>query len=151
GAGDYTLSREQIATRYVITAVRTLVDPNDSDDLAAVHALQDAIGVVQSSAGSFDIPTWDPVSQKTIRDSLVTLATTLPETKRMFGTRDDVDPVRHLIGTANAWGGNPEKDALYLTVVPPDNDGTTVHRLTVGDVPVDGFWSITVYNRDGYL
>ena len=79
------------------------------------------------------------------------LATTLPDTKRMFGTKEDTDPVRHLIGSANAWGGNPEKDALYLTVVPPQNDGTTVHRLTVGDVPVDGFWSVTVYNKDGYF
>jgi hypothetical protein len=35
--------------------------------------------------------------------------------------------------------------------VPPRNDGTTVHRLTVGAVPVDGFWSVTVYNKDGYF
>ena len=41
--------------------------------------------------------------------------------------------------------------ALYLTVVPPKNDGTTVHRLTVGEVPVDGFWSVTVYNKDGFF
>ena len=44
--------------------------------------------------------------------------------------RRTLDPVRHLIGRRAAWGGNPEKDALYLTVVPPQNDGTTVHRLT---------------------
>jgi hypothetical protein len=81
----------------------------------------------------------------------VTLATTLPDTKRTFGAKEDTDPVRHLIGSANAWGGNPEKDALYLTVVPKRNDGNTVHLLAVGDVPVDGFWSVTVYNEDGYF
>jgi hypothetical protein len=41
------------------------------------------------------------------------------------------DPVRHLIGTAMAYGGNPEKDALYLNVTPSKNDGKTVHRLTI--------------------
>ena len=149
--GDYTFTREQIGTRYVATPVRILVDPNHPADVAAVHVLQDAIAVEQEKPGSFDVPTWDPMSQKTVRDALLVLATTLPDTKRMFGTKDDIDPVRHLIGSANAWGGNPEKDALYLTVVPPQNDGTTVHRLTVGDVPVDGFWSVTVYNKDGYF
>jgi hypothetical protein len=79
------------------------------------------------------------------------LAATVPDTKRMFGPRDQVDPVRHLIGTATGWGGNPEKDAMYLTVVPSKNDGTTIHRLTVKDVPVDGFWSISVYNAKGYF
>lgn len=149
--GDYTFTREQIGTRYVATAVRILVDPNSPDDIAGVHALQDALVVEQDKPGSFDVPEWDPVSQKTVRDALVSLATTLPDTKRMFGTREDTDPIRHLIGSANAWGGNPEEDALYLTVVPPQNDGTTVHRLTVDDVPVDGFWSVTVYNKDGYF
>lgn len=151
GAGEYTLTWDQIGTRYVATPVRILVDPNDPADVSAVHALQDAVAVQQDNAGSFDVPTWDPVSQKTVRDALVTLATTLPDTRGTFGTKGDTDPIRHLIGTANAWGGNPEKDALYLTVVPPRNDGTTVHRLIVGEVPADGFWSVTVYNSDGYF
>lgn len=68
------------------------------------------------------------------------LASTLRETNHMFGARGQVDPVRRLIGAASAWGGNPENDATYLNVTPAKNDGATVYKLNVKDVPVDGFW-----------
>ncbi|MGL5442725.1 MAG: DUF1254 domain-containing protein [[Mycobacterium] stephanolepidis] len=151
GKGQHTITKEQTGTRYVAAAVRTLVNPGDPADLAEVHALQDAVAAQQERPGSFDIPKWDSASQQKVREGLLQLAATLPDTKATFGTRATTDPVRHLIGTASAWGGNPEKDALYLNVNPAKNDGTTVYRLTVGQVPVDGFWSVTVYNKDGYF
>jgi hypothetical protein len=151
GAGDHTLTKKQIDTPYVMVGIRTFVDPNDPKDIEQVHALQDAIKVTQASAGSFEVSKWDQSSQKKVREALLMLAATLPDTKRMFGPKDQVDPVRHLIGTATGWGGNPEKDAMYLTVVPNRNDGATIYRLTAKDVPVDGFWSISVYNAKGYF
>jgi hypothetical protein len=69
----------------------------------------------------------------------------------MFGAKSEVDPVRHLLGAASGWGGNPDKDAVYLNIVPKQNDGNTVYRLTVKDVPVDGFWSVSVYNERGFF
>ena len=75
----------------------------------------------------------------------------MPDFKKAFGTQGEVDPVRHLIGTAAGWGGNPDKDAIYLNVTPAKNDGKTVYRLKVKDVPVDGFWSVSLYNAKGYL
>ena len=91
-----------------------------------------------------------PVSQKQVRDALLILATTLPDFKKAFGTKDQVDPVRHLLGSAAAWGGNPDADATYLNVTRSKNDGKTVYRLLIGDVPVNGFWSVSVYNAAGY-
>jgi hypothetical protein len=150
-AGAHTLTRDAIGTRYVATAVRTLVDPNDPADVDAVHALQDGLTTQQDSVGSFEVPEWDPVSQKAVRDALLALARTLPDTQRAFGPAKDTDPVRHLVCSASAWGGNPEKDALYLNVTPAGNDGAAAYRLHVAEVPVDGFWSVTVYNKDGYF
>jgi hypothetical protein len=150
GAGPHTLTRDAVGTRYVLVGIRTLVNPTDPDDVRKVHALQDAMTISQLSAGKLETPQWDPASQKKVRDALLVLAGTLPDTKRMFGTKEQVDPIRHLIGSASAWGGNNEKDALYLNNVPSKNDGSTVYRLTVKDVPVDGFWSVSLYNAEGY-
>lgn len=151
GAGSYTLDKDKVGTRYVVVAVRTLVDPNDPKDLQAVHTLQDAIKVQQASRGTFEVPHWDPVSQKKVRDALLVLGSTVPDFKSAFGKKEDVDPIRHLIGTATGWGGNPDKDAIYLNITPPKNDGKTIYHLSVKDVPVDAFWSISVYNAKGYF
>jgi hypothetical protein len=151
GAGKHTLTREGVGTRYGMAAIRILVDPGDPKDVEQVHALQDAIKVEQKCIGRFEVPRWDMISQKSVREALLTLAATLPDMKHAFGMEDDVDPVRHLIGAASAWGGNPDKEAMYLNVTPPKNDGKTVYRLTVKDVPVDGFWSVIVYDKDGYI
>ena len=56
-----------------------------------------------------------------------------------------------LIGTAIGWGGNPPSAAIYRGVFPKENDGATVYRLRVRDVPVDGFWSISVYDPQGFF
>ena len=151
GAGSYTLDKQSVGTRYAFVAIRTLLDPNDPKDVQQVHALQDAIKIQQKAVGSFEAPKWDPVSQKVVRDALLTLSATLPDMKNAFGAKGQVDPIRHLIATASAWGGNPDKDAIYLNITPPKNDGSTAYKLRVKDVPVDGFWSISVYNAKGYF
>ncbi|MBX3433501.1 MAG: DUF1254 domain-containing protein [Pirellulales bacterium] len=151
--GERTLTKEQVGTRYVCLAVRTFVNPADAADLQAVHALQDAIQVEQKAAGTFETPDWDQASLTRIREALLALAAADGglDSTRMFGRRDQVDPVQHLLGTAAGWGGNPRYAALYVGVNPQQNDGDAAYRLTVQDVPVDGFWSVSVYDKNGYF
>jgi hypothetical protein len=152
GAGRHILAKSKIGTRYAVAAIRILVDPNDPKDVERVHALQDAVKVEQRGGpGKFEVPNWDAASQKKVRDALVVLGETIPDWRRAAGRRNEVDPVRHLIVTTTGWGLNPDKDAIYLNVTPSKNDGTTIYKLNVKDVPVDGFWSISLYNAQGYF
>jgi len=149
-AGPHVFTKEKVGTRYMLAGVRTLVDPVDPKDVAQVHVLQDGIKAGQKGAGKFEVPNWDQASQKKVRDALLVLASTMPDFKKAFGTKAQVDPIRHLIGTAAGWGGNPDKDATYLNITPEKNDGNTVYKLNVRDVPVNGFWSVSLYDERGY-
>ena len=148
-AGRYELTPDQFGSRYVVVAIRTLVDPNDAADVAAARALQDQIGLEARSSQPFDIPEYDTTTLDETRDALLALARNLSGFDRTFGAKDEVDPVRHLIGTAAGWGGLPSAEASYFGVDPRLPAGQ--YELTVGEVPVDGFWSISVYNAAGYF
>jgi len=147
---DYPLTKDQVGTRYVLVLLRTLVDSTKPEDIKAVNEIQDKITARQDSSGTFEIPDWDQKELKKLTDALNVLADTMTDTSKAFGTKEEVDPVAHLLGAAFGWGGLPVKDASYDTVTPKQNDGKTPQVLTVKDVPVDGFWSVSLYNKDGY-
>ena len=148
----HTITEKDMGTRYAFVAIRTLVDPNDPKDMDAVHKLQDAIKISQKDAGKLELPNWDEASLTEIRNALETLAKHSSSFSHSFGRRGEVDPIHHLIGTAAGWGGNPDKDATYVGAAPPRNDGKTIYKLNVpANVPVDAFWSVSVYNGKGYF
>lgn len=148
-AGEYQLRADELGSRYVFVAVRILVDPTDPADVEKVTALQSQITLTGNTAEPFPYPDYDTESFDETRDALLSLARNLSGFDRMFGTKDEVDPVRHLIGTAAGWGGLPGSEAAYIGVDPRLPVGQ--YELTVGEVPVDGFWSISVYNAQGFF
>lgn len=147
--GAHELNADVLGSRHVAVAVRILVDPADQDDIAAVADLQDRIELNVGSAEPYVFPDYDVASLDETRDALLALARNLSDFSGMFGSKDDVDKVRHLIGTAAGWGGLPSSEATYIGVDPRLPAGQ--YELTVGDVPVDGFWSISVYNAKGFF
>ncbi|MFB6419611.1 MULTISPECIES: DUF1254 domain-containing protein [Bradyrhizobium] len=150
GPGTFTYSKDRVGTRYVYVIIRTLVDSASPQDVKAANVIQDGIKVEQASAGKFEVPRWDKTSQDKARSALEALGS-LGGVVDRFGRKGEVDPFDHLVGTAIGWGGNPRSAADYQSYYPPQNDGKGVYRLTLKAVPVDGFWSVSLYNEKGFF
>lgn len=146
--GRHDLTTGEFDTPWVCVALRILVDSGDADDVAAVNSLQDQFTVDARSSKPFEMPDYDAESFDQTRKAVLELAKHSASFDRAFGAKDQVEPVRHLLATAAGWGGLPDKEARYISFNggPPGE-----YRVTVRDVPVDGFWSISVYNGDGFF
>ena len=146
-----TLTEEKVGTRYVFLALRTFMDPNDEEDMKAAHQLQDAVSVKQADIGKFEVPDWNKEEVEQMRDTIRVVASTVTDLSKMFGKKEELDPVYWMLGAALGWGGLPAEAASYVNVVPEKNDGKTAYTLTAKDVPVDAFWSVTLYDDKGWM
>jgi hypothetical protein len=149
--GTYELTEEKVGTRFALLTIRTFYNAGDPDDLAKAHAAQDKIEFSGGGKGPFETPNWDLDDLAKARKALSDLAALGINSTYAFGSKEEVRPVDYLVGAASGWGGLPVKAAYYEMGSVAENDGKTPHAVTVKDVPVDAFWSITVYNADGYL
>jgi hypothetical protein len=149
GGGSYKLTMEKFDTPFVGVVVRTLANPEEAADLAIAHKLQDQIKITAGSEQAFVLPDYDKASYKATLAAILDLAKGLKRYTETFGSRAEVNPVHFMIGTASAWGGLPDNAAQYINVQPDLPVGE--YELTVKDVPVKGFWSISLYNAKGYF
>ena len=149
--GAYELTEDEVGTRFAMLLFRTFIDAGDLDDAARAHAVQDGIVIEGGGTGPFEAPDWDLEALAAARKAVSDLAAVVGlDASIAFGRRDEVDPLGHLIGMAG-WAGQPATTAAAFVDAVDMNDGGTPHAVTLSDVPVDAFWSITVYDADGYL
>jgi len=151
--GKYTFKESKVGTRYMVFVIRILCDPNDPKDMDRAHKLQDGVIVKQSDIGDMSgLIDWDEDEILAMRSAYSTLGSSLSSSKTFFGVKGDRSYLQAAMGVAVGWGGMQEKDALYLPSKVEKNDGKTAYTITVPkDVPVDGFWSVTVYNKERYM
>ncbi|MEZ4624650.1 MAG: hypothetical protein R2843_07660 [Thermomicrobiales bacterium] len=116
-----------------------------------VNALQDQLLLDAPGDTPFVCPDYDATSFDGVRNALLQLARFSGGAAfaNAFGSRDSVDPVMHLIGTAAGWGGLPPSEAMYLSFEPDGPLGE--YKIEFGEVPVGAFWSVSLYNRAGYF
>ena len=148
--GEHQLSVEDFDTPYVLLGARVLVDATDASDIAEVATIQDGFSLRTAADEPLVLPDYDDESFTAVRAAVLAEASQGDhDTRGMFGTKENTDPHAHLLGTASGWGGLPEREAYYESREP----GLPVGRYTITakDVPVDAFWSITVYGGDGFL
>ena len=151
--GKWTFTRQEIGTRYVMLVLRTFADPNDDKDMAIAHKFQDSVTVEQKDKGDLSgLPDWNEEQMLVLRKAFNTLGSSLSDSSTFFGVKCDRSYLMNAMGVAVGWGGMQRRDALYIPVQVEKNDGKTAYVLNVpADVPVDGFWSVTVYNKDRYM
>ncbi|WP_217354455.1 MULTISPECIES: DUF1214 domain-containing protein [unclassified Ruegeria] len=150
GGGTYELTVDQFDTPYVALLFRYLVNSEDPEDVAKVIALQDGVTLQANSARPFDEAHYDKDAFDKVLSAVLELARFSPDSTGTFGAKDEVDPVRHLLGTGFGWGGLPEAQAFYLNVDPGLALGA--YKLDVpAKVPVGAFWSVSLYNSAGFF
>jgi hypothetical protein len=150
GGGRHKLDMNQFETPYVWLLVRTLVSPDVPNDIEVARGLQDQLAIDSQSDRPYEHPAYDAESFGTTTGHLLELGKGLEDNAGAAGSRGEVDPIKQLLVAAYGFGTLPERESLLLTVN-PDLPHTAAYVLTVKDVPVDGFWSLAMYNKEGYF
>ena len=150
--GGYQLTKESMGSRYVLALVRTRVNMQDLEDLKKAGAVQDQIDLQQAAKGEF------VSTNKYDMDEI--LAMRADYNKRMapegvtsemaFGKKGEISEEMRNFGVGVGWGGLTKKGAVYP--IPKAVDSTEPQTLTLKAVPSDprAFWSVTVYNKEGF-
>ncbi|MFT5609666.1 MAG: hypothetical protein ACI9WC_001393 [Arenicella sp.] len=150
GGGSHSLTVKEFDTPFVWLLVRTLVFDSIEGDVAAANALQDQMKINSASAKTYTHPAYDPVSFADTTTPLLELGKGIKDNSKAAGTKQQVDPIKQLLLSAYGFGTLPETESFLITVEPnlPSNKA---YALTVKEVPVDSFWSLAMYNKDGYF
>jgi len=145
--GVYTLTKKNVGSTYAMIAIRTQANTADPDDLAKANKLQDKLKIKQKYRGSYVASNnWNMDEILKMRAKYMGYAKNM-STDVMFGKKGEVPLKEHNVGTATGWGGLTPQEAVYPSYFPTSTKHQT---LTLKNVPIKAFWSITVYDDKGF-
>jgi hypothetical protein len=147
--GTYTLTQENVGRRYASIVMRTQANVADPADLAIANALQEQLKLEQKDRGSYAASNnWDMEEVLAMRAKYQEIQKQEEiSAEVMFGKKGEVPLKEHNVGAAAGWGGFTPERAVYPFYFPESAEPQT---LTLKDVPAKAFWSITVYDAEGY-
>ena len=149
-AGKHELPRD---TKYMFMAIRIQVfNPKDTAEIAMVNRLKDQFIIEANSAQEFAAPTWDKTSLDSLRaeyEKEFSKFAKYPD--EWMGPKGKVSEQTRQYAAAGAWGLFPNKDATYINYNAGDLSGSKCYVATYKVPDVSGFWSITLYGKDGYM
>ena len=149
GGETIELSMQEHGTPFVALIARVLVNANDPQDLKIANSLQDQIEITASSTKKYQRANYDIESRKTTRELFRLLGAGLGEASFCNGKQTEVRETRHKICAAIGWGGLPTYEVVYVKNKKRHALGD--YHLRLKDVPVAGFWSISIYNDKGFF
>jgi len=136
---------------FVFVGIRTRVNANDLKDIAEVKALQKAIIISAKATEPHVLPNYDIKQVIALRDKFSAGAAQKGSLNNMQGARGTVDEHMHMLGTAAGWGLLPDKNARYLSYGQQDGQGCFTANFKIPPFNKGGFFSITMYNADGWM
>jgi len=148
-AGTYTVTEKEMGSRYIMIVIRTQANVEDPKDMTIASALQEKLEIHQKDKGSYqasdswnmdEIMAMRTKYQNIVQDKNLT-------TDDFFGPKGKRSLELQNAGTSFGWGGFTKEQAAYPAYFPTTAAPQT---LTLRDVPVHAFWSITVYDKGGY-
>lgn len=152
--GRYTFKPENHEGRYLLCLMRILVKERTPEEIQLVNQIQDSLKIEASNYPyELNLPEYNINSYNYVKNLIKQLFETSPKmsSRGMFGTKDEVDDLKHLMGVYLGWGGLKEKYVLYDSRFVEQNDGQVEYQINFGQVPINAFWSIIVYDKNGYI
>ncbi len=152
--GTYEFGEQD--TRYIVAIPRIqILNPNDESD---IQIARDILAKVKFSSGSKEPKsvTWNWEQMLNLRagyEADIRAFTQYPPTFQDTRASGNTSPEHHRIAVASSWGLFPDYETVYINY-PGVVGAKGVEKCYTATYEVpdnNAFWSITMYNNEGYM